>query len=700
MTAVTAGFARTEAEQFTEDGHPLAIETPLGNDHLLLTSLQGDEGLSRLFAYKIEMVSADHAITPESLIGRNVKILVSAGRQHYRPIHGVIRRFHTGPTTTRNFRVYRAEVVPWLWFLTQTTDCRIFQNLNIPDILSEVFGTFGFTDYEIAASKSNYPKLEFCVQYRETAFNFVSRLMEQAGITYFFRHDEDRHVLVISDRNTTFQDLPNAKLVYAPNNEQSGEVTAWEHSYEFRSGRWAQTDFDFEAPSKKLVTNQRTLLKLSGADTFERFAYPGGYVEHDHGSALTRTLMETEEAAHHAVRGASRYPPISVGGRFELDGHPSGPQGRYVIKSVSHDAADPSYFGNADARPYYANSFEAIPYDVPFRPPRTTEKPVVHGPQTAIVVGPPGEKIFTDRYGRVRVQFHWDRYGQRDDKSSCWIRVSQAWAGQGWGNVNLPHVGHEVVVSFLEGDPDHPLITGRVYNGENATTMAMPDHKTQSGIKDHSGNEILMEGKGGSEDVRVHAVKDMNIKVDNDRNHTVVSNETMQIGGHQTQTIDGHRTETVNSGETVTVNGGRTHTVNGVQNTTVSLAEMHSVGAGRMHNVGAAEAITVGAAQMISVGAAQMVNVGGLQSFNVGGPHKLSAAAIMETSKGPIKVKAGSMCVIEAPTITLQAGGSKIIMDSSGITLKGTKILSKADANIMLDAGSGVKVKGGAIGEN
>jgi type VI secretion system secreted protein VgrG len=688
------------ANVWNQKGRLLSIESPLGKDRLLLTSLAGEEAISQLSGYDIEMLSPDHDIAVDSLIGRGVTMTIASEQGQTRCINGLVAQLRMGPLVGRDLRLYRARVVPWLWYLQHTTDCRIYQHLSVPSVIEQVFQTYGCSDFEMSVSRGDYPPLEFCVQYRESAFDFVSRLMEEAGIFYFFRHEHDRHVLVIADKNVSFRPLPDSELIYAPGNFQSGHIREWEHSYEFRPGRWSQKDFDFEKPSSDLGTTEKTVLKLATAKNFERFDYPGRYTDKDRGNKLTRALMEAEEAAHHAVRGAGNYPCLDAGSKFTLASHPC-EQGKkaYVIRRVRHEATDTSHL-NEDQPSRYDNWFDAIPFDVPFRPLRVTERPFVHGPQTAIVVGPPGEKIFTDKYGRVRVQFHWDRYGKRDDKSSCWIRVSQAWGGHGWGNMNLPHVGHEVVVSFLEGDPDCPLITGRVYNGENGATMGMPDNKTQSGIKDHSGNEILMEGKSGSEDVRVHAVKDMNIHVDNDRNHTVKINETLKIGGNQTQTIKGHRTETVNTGETVTVTGGRTHTVNGVQKTTVSLAEMHSVGAARMHNVGAAEAITVGAAQMISVGAAQLVNVGAMQSVTVVGPHKLSASAIMKTAKGPFKVKAGSMCVIEAPTITLRAGNSKIVMDSKGITLSGTKIVSKADNNITLDASSGVKVKGGTIGEN
>jgi type VI secretion system secreted protein VgrG len=542
------------AIKFTQNGHLLAIETPLGKDYVLPTALCGEEALSQLFSYQVDLLSTDHAIASESLIGRSVKILLRDEHARERPIHGMIARFRSGALIPSGFRHYTAEVVPWLWFLTQTSDCRIFQNLTVPQIIEQVFQTFGFVDYEILVPLPNYPRLEFCVQYRETAFNFVSRLMEQAGLFYFFRHEADRHVLVIADSNASFRDLPEATLAYVPGDARVGQVTSWHHSHAFRPGAWAQTDFDFEVPSKVLLTVEKTVLRLRNAQAFERFDYPGLYTNKDVGTRATRILMEAEEAAYHVVEGRGRYASLSVGGKFRLEGHPCQDQAQaFVVSRVRHVASDPTYFGNADEVPSYENSFEAIAHDVRFRPLRHTEKPFVHGPQTATVVGPPGEKIHTDKYGRVRVQFHWDRYGKRDDKSSCWIRVSQAWAGRGWGNFNLPHVGHEVVVSFLEGDPDQPLITGRVYNGENGIAMGMPANKTQSAIRDHSGNEILMEGKSGVQDIRVTAVKDMNVIVEHDYNETVkTANRTIAIqSGTHTETIKGDTTIRVTAGKLV-----------------------------------------------------------------------------------------------------------------------------------------------------
>jgi type VI secretion system secreted protein VgrG len=650
----TMESAPRQAGDLTQDNRLLAIETPLGKDHLLLTSISGDEHISRLFAYQVDMLSLDRSIKPESLIGRKVKIIVREGRDNSRPIHGMVAQFHAGPITFRDCRRYTAKVVPWPWFLTHSSDCRIFQHLSIPEIIEQVFGLFGFADYQVSVSRSDYPKQEFCVQYRETAFNFVSRLMEQAGLFYYFRHDDDRHVMVIADKNVSFHDLSVPVLVYTSSNDPKGQVVSWQHSYTFRPGRWAQTDFDFEVPTKSLLTSETTVLKLANADRFERFDYPGLYVDKGKGADSTRTRMEAEEAAYHIVEGRGHSIRLAVGAKFKLQDHPcQDPKEPYVISHVHHEASDPTYFGNSSEVPSYSNSFEAIPYDVRFRPQRVTTKPVVHGPQTATVVGPPGEKIFTDKHGRVRVQFHWDRYGKRDDKSSCWIRVSYAWAGRGWGNFNLPHVGHEVVVSFLEGDPDQPMVIGRVYNGDNGIAMGMPANKTQSAIRDHAGNEILMEGKGGSEDIRITAVKDMNVTVTNDYNDIVKSgNRTIAINsGTHTETIKGDTQITVTTGAlTVSVsNNTATFISKSTMNVDSSDADVHIVAKTKI-------ALDVGSSHLLMEENGSISLIGKNIAIHGSESVSISSAAIRSIADQEHEIK-GAITVSEGVTTNTVKGG-------------------------------------------
>ncbi|MGZ5901244.1 MAG: type VI secretion system tip protein TssI/VgrG, partial [Reyranella sp.] len=293
---------------WAQDLRLLGVETSLGKDKLLLTSLIGQEAICELFSYDVELLSTDLAIAAERLIGDKAKLVITSGDGKSRAIHGMVAQWRAGPLIAHDVRQYRARLVPWLWYLGHSTDCRIFQNLSVPEIIEQVFKTFECPDYEMLVSQGDYPKLEFCVQYRETALNFVSRLMEEVGMFYFFRHDKDKHVMTITDRNATFGPLPEPQLDYRSTTTRSGHVTQWEDAYDFRPGRWAQRDFNFETPSSDLTTNEKTMLKLRNAQTFERYDYPGGYVQKGRGTQLTRMLMQAEEAAYHAVSGASNYP--------------------------------------------------------------------------------------------------------------------------------------------------------------------------------------------------------------------------------------------------------------------------------------------------------------------------------------------------------------------------------------------------------
>ena len=717
----------TTAVNWTQDGRLIAIETPLGKDKLLLTSLTGEEAISNLFAYELEMLSNDQAIQPESLIGRSVKIVITLGDGKTRPIHGMVAQFRAGPLVGRELRQYRAQVVPWLWYLGQSSDCRIFQNLNVPDIIEQVFKTFGFTDYQISATRGDYPKLEFCVQYRETALNFVSRLMEEVGIFYFFRHENERHLLVIADQNVKFNALPDSQLTYAPGDPQSGNVTGWEHIYTFRPGRWSQRDFNFETPSNDLTTTEKTVLKLRNAETFERFDYPGLYMNKSLGGKVTRKLMEAEEAAYHAVFGASHYPCLDTGGKFTLSSHPcEADSTAYVVRQVRHEAICTSYLNQGDPS-RYDNTFQAIPNDVPFRPLRTTKKPFVHGPQTAVVTGPGGEEIFTDKYGRIKVQFHWDRQGKKDDKSSCWVRVAQSWAGRSFGTWYLPRIGQEVVVTFLEGDPDRPLVVGSVYNAEQTVPFALPGNKTQSGLRTHSSlggsgsncNEFRFEDLKGSEMVLFHAEKDLTKEVEHDASHwvghdetttvdhdrtehvkhdetiTIDNNRTETVHANETITIDKNRTETVHMNETITIDQNRTETVQMNEVVTIAMNRAHTiglnealtVGVARTHTVGTDEAITVGAGRTISVGASQSISVGSDQSIDVANNETTSIGKDRSTNVGDNEtLTVGKKIAFSAgDEIVLNTGSATITMLKNGdITIEGKQITIKGSADVII----------------
>ncbi len=719
----------------TQENRLIGIETPLGKDVLLLRGFSGQEGLSRCANFDLDLLSHDPDVKFEDIIGKRVTLRVTLGADKKRYFNGFISRFmQTG--SDRGLANYRATMVPWLWFLTRTSDCRIFQKKSIPDIIEKIFEDLGFTDYKVHLQ--GFEPLDYCVQYRETDFNFVSRLMEQYGIFYFFEHEKDKHTLVLANDPDACQPCKEQETVKwdAQGSGALAEdvITTFQWEQTLRPGKYAVTDYNFETPSTSLAAEMKSTIEVGGNGRFEIYDYPGEYGKKNQGDTIARLRMEEEEARCVVVSGTSSCRVFTSGYRFDLIDYVRQDMNQaYLLTSVHHAASvGGTYTTTALAKDEsaYTNSFTCIPHKIPFRPPQVTPKPIIQGSQTAVVVGPAGEEIYTDNYGRVKVQFHWDREGQFDEYSSPWIRVSQVHAGKGFGGIDTPRIGEEVIVGFLEGDADQPIIVGRVYNAKNMPPNGMPGAGMVSGLKSNStpggggNNCIMMDDTKGNELYSMNAQYNCTENVGNNRTTTIGVDDSLTVGTNQTVgigadrketvggtenvTITGHRTETVNGGETVTVNSGRSHTVNGMQTTTISVAEVHSVGAGRMHNVGAAEAITVGggqaisvgAAQAISVGGAQMVNVGALQSVNVGGPHKLSAAVISETSKGTINIKAGATTIVEAPTIILKAGGSKIIMNSGGITIKGAKFTMKADGSGSIKAGGSIKIKGSNLGED
>ncbi len=742
---------------------PFRLKTALAEDVLRVHACASREALSDLGETTLTLLSERKDIRAPELLGKPATLTMALRDDAPRHLSGYVTRFaQTG--FEGKHTVYQMTLRPWLWLLTRTADCRIFQEMTVPDIVKSVFDDHPVARAEFKLMRA-YRPWTYCVQYRETDFNFVARLLEHEGIYWYFTHDDAGHTLVLTDAASAHDCAPGCETLpfYGGSGNVPPEleyIDAWITQESLKPGKVVITDYDFERPSTSLETQQDRARDYDLSDG-EIFDYPGGYLQTGDGAQYAEDRLDEIQTAFARFDGDTTAQGVRTGHLLSLERHPREDQNaKYLVTGTTiqmRQAATESDSGASDLR----CRFSAIPADQQFRPERRTAKPMAPGPQTAIVTGPAGEEIFTDKYGRVKVQFHWDRRGQRNETSSCWIRVSQPWAGKGWGGVSIPRIGQEVVVDFVEGDPDQPLITGRVYNAEQMPPYGLPAAAVISGIKSktHKGagyNELSMDDTAGKEMITIHGQYDMATTIEHDqtltvhnnrtdtidvddsetvgnnqtqsvgvnqtisvgsdrsktiganetvsvganRTETVGSNETITIGAHRTETVNGGETVTINAGQTVTVNGTRSHTVNGMQTTTISVAEAHTVGAGRAHTVGAAEAITVGGAQVVSIGGLQSVNVGALQSIGVGGPHKLSAATIGQTAKGTYKTKAGGSATIEAPSITLKAGGSKIVMDSSGITISAAKITIKASGTVGIKGSGGVAVKGAKIGEN
>lgn len=540
---------------YTQDHRELSITTPLGKDSLLLTGLSGSEAISEIFSFQLDLLAElATKIEFEKVVGQKatVELRLPTGEKRY--FDGLIKRLSQGKRD-ENFVYFSAELVPKLWLLTKKVRSRIFQQITVPDILGKVFSGLDVS-YKLSA---NYCNRDYCVQYRESDFAFASRLMEEEGMYYFFDHTSNNHQLVVTDEATQHPPVSGQlKVIY---DEVGGgvredlRITSWEKTQELRSGQYTLWDHCFEQPGKNLEANDKTIgsvaagkiihkLNVGGNDQLEIYDFPGGYAQRfdgvtpsgaDQSQSLSdifrdkdrtvRIRMEQEEVESIAISGGGNCGYFSPGHRFTLERHFDA-DGAYLLTCVRHEARIVGDYRSADGLPFaYENQFACIPLDLPYRPQRLTPKPIIGGHQTATVVGPQGEELFCDKYGRVKVQFHWDREGNKDGDSSCWIRVAQVWAGKRWGAFFWPRIGHEVVVAFEEGDPDQPLIIGSVYNADNMPWFALPDNKNLAGFKSatFSGtagknyNGLVFNDKKGHEHLAIHSENNLSLNSERDK---------------------------------------------------------------------------------------------------------------------------------------------------------------------------------------
>lgn len=528
----------------------LSIDTPLDTDKkkFFLRSFTGTEEISRPFEFQLDLLSSDDSVNFDAIMGKNVTVTVNAtDGSPARFFNGFISRF-TQLAGDKQGAHYIAQMVPWLWFLTRTADCLIFQEKNVPDIVKDVLKRHGFDGFlETKLDASKFRKWEYSVQYRETAARFIMRLMEQEGIFFFFTHAKGAHKMVMADTPAEHKPCPGqSKFRFAPIiasghlGGQEDTILSWQASQEIRTGKYTLNDFNFESPSTSLLVPVPSKINQGGNTKFETYDYPGEYDSREEGDFYAHRRIEEEEVPHSEVEGVSRARTFTAGFRFDVTNSERKDQdGTYVLTSVTHTIFEGAGISDPDgATSTYTNSFTCIPVAVQFRPLRSTPRPLMQGSQTAIVVGPKGEEIFTDKFGRVKVQFHWDREGKRDDNTTCFIRVSQPWAGTNWGAIFLPRIGQEVIVDFLEGDPDQPIITGRVYNADNMPPCTLPEHKTRSGVISRSTpkgssstfNSIIFEDKKGSELLRIHAERSKTESVEADSREYVGNDRLTNIG--------------------------------------------------------------------------------------------------------------------------------------------------------------------------
>lgn len=676
----------------TQDTLPVQVTTPF-SDVLVVRSFHAEERVSGLFRFSLEMVCDKPDLDFTRIVGKGVGVTLALAGGGTRCFHGVCSRFvqagtHQGITT------YHAELRPWLWMLTLAQDCRIYQNLSVPDLVQGLFGELGFTDYKSSLT-GTYAAREYCVQFRESTYDFVARLLEEEGISYWFEHAAGAHTLVLADDPGAFADLPDLPKAKYANSTTGGqmqdEISRCTLEQRVVTGSVAVDDFNFETPSTDLYSTVEGTL-----GTMLAYSSPGRYLVTADGETRARVRLDAAEADAKVLRGDSGCRAFTPGYAFTLEGHDrTDVNAKYALLAVVHDA---------DQRGY-GNSFEAIPATATYRPPRVTRKPRIGGAQTATVVGKSGEEIWTDKYGRIVVQFHWDQKGKKDEKSSCWIRVAQGWAGKSWGSMFIPRVGMEVIVSFLDGDPDQPIVSGCVYNAEQTVPYALPANQTQSTIKSSTSkggggfNELRFEDKKGSEEVFIHAQKDLNLVVLNNETDTITQDRTVTVQkGNESLTVsEGNRTVTVSKGNdahtvsegnrTVTVSkGDDTHTISkGKRTVTVDKGdEAHTVGGKRDVKVTGDETHTNSATYTHKSGGNFTLKVTGDLVIDATGNVTIKAGQGLTLKAGlgfvaeggtSFSAKAGTAMAIEGgTTLDAKANASTTVQSSGIMTVKGSLV--------------------------
>jgi type VI secretion system secreted protein VgrG len=716
---------------FTQSNRQLQIKTPLAPDELLILKMQAKEELGRLFEFTLDLLSDNESVSHNDLLGKKITVELDMVNTTKRYFDGYVSQF-SQIGHIAYFAHYRATLRPWLWLLTRTSDCRIFQNKSVPEIVKSVFRENGFTDFEDHLS-NRYREWAYCVQYRETDFNFVSRLMEQEGIYYYFKHVAGKHMLIMCDNYSShnlleaYTEIPYFALTETGSSRWKDYVYRWTFTKSVQPGRFAHTDYDFKKPKSDLSSNAPLPRNHPYAD-YEIYDYPGEYETISEGETYARHRIEELQVAHESLKGETNARGLTTGGLFSLIEHPREDQNReYLVTGATHLLHSDAFESVAEiaTAPIYTCKFSCIHSQESFRPARISHKPLIQGPQTAVVVGKPGEEIYTDEYGRVKLQFHWDRYGGHNENSSCWVRVAQMWAGKKWGAMQIPRIGQEVIVEFLEGDPDRPIITGRLYNDDQMPPYELPADMTQSGIKSRSTkggntstfNEIRFEDKMGKEELYIHAEKNHKNITENSRSEQVGYDRSLSVGHNKSETVNNDKTIAVIKNHTETIGLNLSHAVGVDATETVGSNKTETIGINSMETIGAAKELTIGGLYQITVGTAMNETVGGAKTLEVGG-------ATLDIIGGDQKSRIGGNLTKEikgnkedvingkydinvddqytlkaANKIILESGASSISLDSSGkIEISGTNVTFKTAAGkVHIDAGGIITIKGSMV---
>jgi type VI secretion system secreted protein VgrG len=634
----------------------LRVATPLGPDALIALALQGEERLSTPFEYVLETEVGVDGLDLAGLPGQSVDVTLVDGQGAETVLNAIVW------AVRREDRRCTLTLRPGLARLGLTSDNRIYQDQGVLDILESVLGESGLGPWRQAVTAAPAPR-PYCVQFGETDLAFVSRLLEEEGLGYFFEHEAGQHTLVVFDDVSGCLEAPGGPLPFLPLPESAGfgedrRIQRLSTSASLAPGKVEARDYAFETPNE-------TLQVTIGSAPRGLYHYPGRHATTAAGETAARRLLEAHEAAAQAVEGETPWRPLAAGQTVTLKDTPGATLNvKHLVRAVRRHAE----------RNHYVARFEAQAAEFPWRPPLLTPRPRMAGPQTAVVVGPSAEEIWTDQHGRVKVQFHWDRLGARDENASCWLRVAQLWAGAGWGAVVLPRIGQEVVVSFLDGDPDRPLVTGVVYNASNPPPCALPAEQTKTTLKSASSkdaegfNELYFEDKAGEEEVHLHAQKDLTLEVGNDETTTIKHSRTVTIeeGDDSLTVTKGRRSVTVEAGD-------ETHKVGGKRTLTVTGDETRENGARYTHHVTGDATLTLDGALTIKVAGDVTIQAGGAMALKSGGTFSIKAGSSLTLSAGTsAAIKAGTSAELAGGTTATVKGAASGEVDGGGmLTLKG-----------------------------
>jgi type VI secretion system secreted protein VgrG len=682
------------------------VTTPLAGVEFHMQSMVGKEQLGRPFRYDLELITESNDVDPIKLLGNPItaELELEKGKRYFNGLVSEISSLGRGT----DYSQYSVTLRPWLWFLTRSSDNKIFQNLDVMEIIKKVFQDNKFSDFKIDTI-GTFRKRDYCVQYGETSFDFVSRLMEEEGIYYYFTHTKDKHELILADSPSAHKSVSNDKIPFRPTQSAGTNVdhiSRWAWSRKVQTQKFTLESYDFTNPKSELkaerkAEDKKEELSKHGQSGRERYEYGQLYVKAADGSSLATVRIEEQMADYAVARGDGNARALSSGYKFNLVEHPGKDQdGEYLIVDAQYEIqnnAVETAGGRAEAS--FDCSFTAIDSKAHFRPARITPKSLVRGPQTAVVVGPDGKEISTDEYGRVKVQFHWDRLGKNNQDSSCFLRVSQAWAGGTWGAFTLPRHGQEVIVDFLEGDPDQPIITGSVYNKDNMVPFALPTNQTQSGLRTRSSpdgdaqtfNELRFEDKKGSEEIYLHAERDSTRYVENN-DTLVVGNKSDKLKGKhayggvgdQTITIHNNRTATLEKGnDTLTIDeGNRTATVKKGDDALKVESGSQKI------DVKKKIEITAGDELKITVGQASLV-------MKKNGDITLKGMKIQVTASNSVTVKANNAVAIEGKAKVEVKGAQVKIEGQAQAEMKSAMTKVEGSGILDLKGGGMAKLKGG-----